>query len=109
MHMACRRGDGKLVRFLVELGGSLAITDDYGRTPLHDACWTPEPNLDVVMYLLDTNLRLLHLIDTRGFSPLAYVRKEHYDVWTSFFHYQKEKWWAPRIGEQQQPQARAPN
>lgn len=96
MHMACRRGDGKLVSFMVELGGLLEITDDYGRTPLHDACWTPEPCLDVVMFLLNKNLRLLHLIDKRGFSPLAYVRREHYDVWTSFFDSMKDTWWSPR-------------
>lgn len=93
MHMACRRGDFHLVKFMVELGGSLAITDDYGRTPLHDACWTPMPCLDVVMFILNSNLRLIHLTDTRGSSPLAYIRKEHYGVWCSFFDYQKEKWW----------------
>jgi hypothetical protein len=23
------------------------ISDDFGRTPLHDACWTAEPNFEV--------------------------------------------------------------
>merc|ERR1739844_573061 len=44
IHMACRRGLFEVVKFLVEEAGlSILLRDDYGRTPLHDAFWTPKP------------------------------------------------------------------
>jgi Ankyrin repeats (3 copies) len=44
--MACRRGDVDVVRFMIqEANVRLDIQDDYGRTPLHDCCWTTEPNM----------------------------------------------------------------
>lgn len=44
--MACRRGSVEVVRFLIhEAKVRLDIQDDYGRTPLHDACWTALPNM----------------------------------------------------------------
>jgi hypothetical protein len=43
--MACRRGNAEVVQFLIrEAEVRLDIIDDYGRTPLHDACWTALPN-----------------------------------------------------------------
>ena len=93
MHMACRRGDSVLVKHLVALGASMQVSDDFGRTPLHDACWTPEPCFDVVIYLLQHDIRLLRLLDRRGSSPLAYVRNEHHPVWCAFFDSQKDNFW----------------
>ena len=53
VHMACRRGDLEVLTFLVSTGAILDVADDFGRTPLHDACWTPEPRFDVVTFLLN--------------------------------------------------------
>ncbi|CAB9524993.1 ANK [Seminavis robusta] len=40
LHLACRKGFVEVTRFLVqEAGVPLAVCDDYGRSPLHDACW----------------------------------------------------------------------
>jgi hypothetical protein len=40
LHMACRRGFEEIVTFLTQGAGvEIRITDDCGRTPLHDALW----------------------------------------------------------------------
>jgi Ankyrin repeats (3 copies) len=50
---ACRRGNLAVVRFLVlEAKVSLLLRDDFNRTVLHDAFWTPEPNVELVEFLL---------------------------------------------------------
>lgn len=94
--MACRRGDFQIVSFLLSNGGSHNIVDDFGRTPLHDACWRPEPRFDVVTLLLEKDLTLLRLVDVRGSAPLNYVREEHWLQWCAYFYHQKEKYWAVR-------------
>jgi len=96
VHMACRRGDLEVLTFLVSTGAILDVADDFGRTPLHDACWTPEPRFDVVTFLLNKNLDMLRVLDKRGSSPLAYIRREHHAIWCAYFNYQKEVWWSIR-------------
>ena len=93
IHMACRRGDYKVLRHLVEAGAELEVSDDFGRTPLHDACWTPEPCFDVVEYLLNRDVDMLRVLDTRGASPLSYIRGEHQPIWCAFFAYMADRWW----------------
>jgi len=85
LHMACRRGSIDVVRFLVEEAGvSFRVCDDYGRSPLHDACWTREPELELVKMLVLACPDLLLLKDKRGFTPLTYVRKDHWGQWCEF-------------------------
>jgi ankyrin repeat protein len=85
IHMACRRGWTDLVKFLVlEAGCSLLVQDDYGRTPFHDACWTPEPNFKLVEFLMEQVPELLSVTDVRGHTPFSYVRKTHWTVWRQF-------------------------
>eukprot|EP00622_Pseudochattonella_farcimen_P001483 FR736191.1.p2 GENE.FR736191.1~~FR736191.1.p2 ORF type:complete len:116 (+),score=10.94 FR736191.1:56-403(+) len=93
VHMACRRGDYKVLDLLVQTGATLGVSDDFGRTPLHDACWTPEPCFNVIVYLLNKDLNMLRVLDKRGSSPLAYIRREHHAVWCAFLEHQKEVWW----------------
>ena len=38
VHMVARRGDHELLNMMLECGTSIQVSDDYGRTPLHDAC-----------------------------------------------------------------------
>jgi len=66
------------------------VRDDFGRTPLHDACWTSLPRFELVRYILQKEPGLLHVKDVRGHVPLNYVRKEHWDVWCDFFLQNKE-------------------
>jgi hypothetical protein len=86
IHMACRRGDLTLVNFLVnEVRVRVDVRDDYGRTPLHDACWTPAPNfavMDVLVRAVPPELMLTE--DVRGHSPFQYARQEHWHVWVQF-------------------------
>lgn len=96
VHMVCRRGEMDLLRVMVESGTSLQISDDFGRTPLHDACWTAEPNFDVVDLILRTDSRLLRICDCRGASPLSYIKRDNWSSWVEYFSSRKEEFWPPR-------------
>ncbi len=96
VHMACRRSIYEVVDFMLKHGADVNIVDDYGRTPLHDACWRPEPCFEVVTLILDENLDLIRCIDVRGSIPLHYVREEHWIQWCAYLFNQIEKYWTPR-------------
>ena len=96
IHMACRRADLDVVEFILTHGGNIGIIDDYGRTPLHDACWRIEPRFDIVTMILDINIDLVRFADKRGSIPLHYVRPEHWMQWCAYFYHQREKYW-PKI------------
>lgn len=90
VHMACRRGQTDMVRFLIdEAKAPLLVRDDFGRTPLHDACWTSKPRFDLVEYIVKQVPELLCVPDVRGHLPLNYARKEHWDDWFDFFNKHK--------------------
>jgi ankyrin repeat protein len=90
IHMLCRRGELEPVKFLTEEAGvSLRVRDDYGRTPLHDACWTSKPRYDLVEYILQKEPGLLYVTDVRGHVPFHYIRKEHYNEWFDFLQEKK--------------------
>ena len=93
--MACRRSEFPIAEFIIRHGGDCNIVDDFGRTPLHDACWRVEPRFDIVTLLLDYNLDLLRIVDVRGASPLKYIREEHWLQWCAYLFHQKDKYWAP--------------
>ena len=85
VHMACRRGSTEIVRFLLEVAGvCVRLRDDYGRTPLHDALWTQKPEFDCVEIILRACPDLLLVTDKRGFTPLSYVRRDHWVFWCEF-------------------------
>jgi hypothetical protein len=86
VHTACRRGSLTVLQFLLqEAAVSCRVICDYGRTPLHDACWTSEePNFQLMDLLLTACPDLLHVTDARGFLPLAYVRQGHWDAWCRY-------------------------
>lgn len=85
IHMACRRGFFDVVSFLVhEAKVPVQVRDDYGRTILHDAAWTCQPDFQLVELILTECPDLLYLRDRRGDTPLAYARKSHWAVWNKF-------------------------
>lgn len=85
IHSACRRCLQSVVRFLVEEAGvSLAVKDDYGKTPAHDACWTTKPNFEVVQIVITACPDLFLIADKRGSSPLDYTQKGLWSEWCAF-------------------------
>lgn len=91
LHMACRRSNAQVVFFLLhEANVSPRIRDDYGRTPLHDACWRGNPEYEIVEMLLRKEPRLAFVEDIRGHKPFRYARKEHWPVWKEFLGSNKD-------------------
>lgn len=104
LHNICRRGFVDMLQVLLHHGASVQVADDYGRTPLHDACWAAEPAFATVKLLLERDPRLFHLMDTRGHVPLNYVREEHWPAWVQFLEDSKDVYWPPLpVGEKQGP------
>lgn len=93
VHMACRRSEIDVVKYIMDNTEDPWVIDDFGRTPLHDACWRPEPRFDIVTLILDKNLDLLRFVDIRGSNPLNYVRKEHWLEWCAYLFHMKDKYW----------------
>ena len=90
-HVACRRSTAAVVSFLLhEAEVSPRIKDDYGRTPLHDACWRGDPAFDIVELLLGVEPRLAFVPDVRGHKPFQYARREHWGAWTEFLDRKRE-------------------
>jgi Ankyrin repeats (many copies) len=84
VHMAARRGDVEVLKVFIDAGCCLQVSDDYGRTPCHDGCWTAHPSFECIDLLLRTDARLFYLLDSRGSLPLSYVNKAHWEEWKSF-------------------------
>ena len=98
MHMAARRSNFAVLEFLLAHGGSFCCVDDYGRIPLHDACWRLVPQFDVVAILMDQDPSLILASDRRGFAPLSYVQNEHWRDWCAYLYYQRDKYWPVKVG-----------
>ena len=85
LHIACRRGHTETVKFLVEeVQVTVNRLDDLRRTPLHDACWTSEPNFEIVNILIQKAPEHVLLRDNRGHTPFDYARKAHWESWVKF-------------------------
>jgi len=87
LHMACRRGFADVASFLIkEAGVTVRVRDDYGRTPLHDACWTCEPNFELLELIMKACPDLLFMSDRRGNTPLEYARPEQWEAYNNFLN-----------------------
>mmetsp|Transcript_18684 Transcript_18684/g.22900 ORF Transcript_18684/g.22900 Transcript_18684/m.22900 type:complete len:321 (+) Transcript_18684:332-1294(+) len=91
LHMACRRGFTSIVLYLVEKADvSVRISDDCGRTPLHDALWHKECQYVIMDLLVRTEPWLLLTCDKRGHTPFDYARREHWANWRQFLWDRRE-------------------
>jgi hypothetical protein len=63
---------------------SLRVCCDQGRTALHDAAWTGQPNFDAIRILLLDCPDALLLQDNRNFTPLDFVPKDAHEDWNAF-------------------------
>ena len=108
VHMICRRGDHELLQILLDHDATLQVADDFGRTPLHDACWTAEPFFELVEIVLKHDRRMINITDCRGSLPLAYVNKKHWKQWIEFLRRKKDVFWPQRDtkadGEEPKPE-----
>ena len=91
--MVCRRGDYDILKLFMDYGCNVQICDDFGRTPLHDACWTAKPNFEIVDLILSHDRRLMNIVDCRGSGPLSYVNKDYWVEWMHYLDSVKDKFW----------------
>ena len=94
VHLACRRRNTNLLRFLLlEAEVALQVRDDWGKSPLHEFAWNGRPNENgqsrtdffaAVKLILDKAPALLFAKDKRGFCPLQYVPKDSWNEWNQF-------------------------
>lgn len=90
LHLACRKGSLDVVQLLVGeaddvgLDCSLLVRDDYGRTVLHDACWTVSPPWELIKLILKKAPVLWRLTDVRGHLALQYAPKCVWTEWIAF-------------------------
>ncbi|CAJ1966053.1 unnamed protein product [Cylindrotheca closterium] len=107
VHLVCRRGHYDLLTMLMDAGCSIKVSDDYGRTPLHDACWQSKPNFDVIRLIFQTDKHLVRMRDIRGTTPLSYVKEENFIKWNEFLASIMDEFWPRRNpttdGEQAPP------
>ena len=102
VHTVCRRGFHYMLDTLLDHGCCLQVADDYGRTPLHDACWAAEPAFETVTRILERDARLVHIMDVRSNVPFAYIKEEHWGQWTGYLDSIKDKIWPDRTSEPKQ-------
>ncbi len=77
--------------------------DDYGRTPLHDACWCHSICYDTIALLLQQDPTLILLQDCRGATPLSYIPPQHHTTFIEFIASHKDEFFPDirRSGPQQ--------
>lgn len=91
VHTAARRGVYESLNYLVTNAKvSVKVCCDSGRNPMHDSCWTGRPQFDCVKLLLRECRELLFYKDKRGFTPLEYVPRDAYPLWTAFLESNQE-------------------
>ena len=85
LHMACRRGFEDIVDYLMDQPEiSVRISDDNGRTPMHDCCWNPNPQLKISKRIIERDPTLFLISDNRGYTPFQYARPQHWPIWRKF-------------------------
>lgn len=85
LHLACRKGFPDVVDFLINIADvPVCVKDDFGRSPMHDACWTVTPNFELMDLLVEKAPDLLLVSDARGHTPLDYARREHWKKWVDY-------------------------
>eukprot|EP00977_Amphora_coffeiformis_P000844 scaffold184_cov179-Amphora_coffeaeformis.AAC.3 len=108
LHMACRSNQAACFRLLMAFGAEVQVCDSNGRTILHEACWCEDPSFEIIEAILDVDTRMLFLTDSRGSTPLEYVRRENWTRFTKFLMTKKDKYWPDRdftsLGPEKDPE-----
>lgn len=113
VHLVCRLGHFEMLQDMIDHGCKVQVSDDQGKTPLHDICWqttrgSEKPSMDAVGMLLEQdNAHMLFLRDRHGHTPLAYTQKQHWIRWIRFLECKANEYWPKRSatlhGEQKHP------
>lgn len=91
VHAVARRGHPDMLTYLTEVAGvSLRVCCDGGRTALHDACWTGQPDFTTIRILLVDSPDLLFITDKRNFTPLDYIPQEAHESWNAWLRENKQ-------------------
>lgn len=92
LHLACRCSKTEIIEFLIdEANANVNARDGLGRTILHDACWRPLPDLQLLSSLLRRiPIHMILTEDIRGHSCFDYCRKEHWNQWNEFLKQQTD-------------------
>jgi Ankyrin repeats (3 copies) len=101
LHMACRKGMYQVVLFLTQTANvPFQVCDDYGRSPLHDACWAHTTNFELVDLILTECPDLLFIQDKRGNAPLSYLKQDKWAAWNEYLKSKPEDFFKPRFAKQ---------
>jgi len=103
MHCAARLGDERMVRMLIDAGADPSLSDDCGKTPLHDACWTVELNERTIILLVNHDPNLLFAVDRFAATPLDYLHHGLQRRGCHFFARRMPFWWLPGSDVEQRP------
>ena len=97
LHMACRKGMLEVTTFLTqEAQVPFQVSDDYGRSPLHDACWAHTTNFELVDLILKDCPDLLYIRDKRGNTPLSYLKQAKWAAWSTYLSGKSAAFLAPK-------------
>ncbi|CAB9506833.1 Ankyrin repeat-containing protein [Seminavis robusta] len=101
LHMACRKGMLQVTTFLTQTANvPFQVCDDYGRSPLHDACWAHTTNFELVDLILTECPDLLYIQDKRGNTPLSYLKQEKWAAWNKYLASKSADFLKPRFSSQ---------
>jgi len=86
VHMACRMALSlNVLRFLVEDAKvNMNVRDRFGRTPLHNACMSINPNFDNIAYIFNYAPKLTVFEDDKSKIPFELIPQRCFSRWTRF-------------------------
>lgn len=86
----------EMLNLFKKYGCRFETADMLGRTPLHDALWATQPAFATVELLLQEDVDMLLMNDSRQNTPLDCARKEHWNQWIEFLEEKKDMFWPQR-------------
>jgi len=100
IHMICKyctRPD-TLEIFLKQTGVDIRVSDEFGRTPLHYACWRDEPCFQMIDNMISSRdmIDMFLLTDLHGSAPLSYVPRNRWKQYISYINSKKNTWFLPK-------------
>lgn len=93
LNTVCRRGHEDLFSVMIDCDASVLTSDQFGRTPLHFACWSSKVNFTMVEKILSFDVNILRAKDKVGKTPLDYISVDKWDVWNQFLNSKKDVYW----------------